>query len=347
MATAASPRVADDLEGRRDELMRHGQNLEGEGLPFPTEQLRQTIQTLMDAGHREQALQVVKRGEALFAVATRDWTWIRPTLARADELRELAASIGLDVSHLEARVGNPRGQFETSPLSQASLSRAGASASLAVAVLSDAIPKYVVQEAQRLGERIRVARNRGEDVVAAVARFSQLLQAIQDQHTVAMARALVDVRHAVARIPRAPSFAAVPREEEEEILMEARNLARRLQRIKSRAHNAQSAARLMTQVRAALSEDRRFGTREEEIEALWSEVDRLTRERQGAVQATADSSATPPDTGDVGDGGSSDPGSDEGAGEAPVDGDDVDPEPPSEEPAPAPDGWRSRPRSRP
>jgi hypothetical protein len=347
MATVASPRVTDDLEDRRDELVRHGQDLEGEGLPFPTEQLRQTIQTLLEAGHREQALQVVKRGEALFAVATRDWTWIRPTLARADELRELAASIGLDVSHLESRLGNPRGQFQNSPLSQASLSRAGASASLAVAVLSDAIPKYVVQEAQRLGERIRVARNRGEDVVAAVARFSQLLQAIQDQHTVAMARALVDVRHAVARIPRAPSFAAVPREEEEEILMEARNLARRLQRIKSRAHNAQSAARLMTQVRAALSEDRRFGTPEEEIEALWSEVDRLTRERQGAGNVPSDAAAATSESTDAAAGGTSDPPAEDPTGAPPADGDAADPGAPSEDAAPTTEGWRSRPRGRP
>lgn len=281
MATPVA-RNPTSVEERLALLVRHGQELESEGLPFPTGQLKQTAEALLAAGRSDQALSVVKRGEALYAVASRDWTWIKPTLGRADELRELAASIGLDVTHLDNRVGNPRAQFLQSPLSQASLSRAAASASLAVAVLSDAVPKFCVQEAQRLGESIRVARNRGEDVTGAVARFSGLLQAIQDQHTVAMARALVDVRHAVARIPRAPSLPTVPSEEEEEILMEARNLARRLQRIKSRAHNAQSAARLMTQVRAALSEDRRFGTPEEEIEALWSEVDRLTRERQAA-----------------------------------------------------------------
>ncbi|MCI4329044.1 MAG: hypothetical protein L3J86_05615, partial [Thermoplasmata archaeon] len=90
-----------------------------------------------------------------------------------------------------------------------------------------------------------------------------------------------------ARIPRAPTAAGYPApapagSEEEEILLEARKLARRLHRIKGKAHDAQSAARLMTQVRAALSEERRYGTPEEEIEALWNEVDRLTKERNPA-----------------------------------------------------------------
>ena len=85
------------------------------------------------------------------------------------------------------------------------------------------------------------------------------------------------------RIPRAPAVPTISPKEEEEILLEARNLARRLQRIKTSARDAQSAARLMTQVRAALSEDRRFGTPEEEIEALWAEVDRLTQQKKRAI----------------------------------------------------------------
>ena len=89
---------------------------------------------------------------------------------------------------------------------------------------------------------------------------------------------------------------SVPSEEEEEILMEARNLARRLHRIKSKARNAQNAARLMTQVRAALSEERRVGTPEEEIEALWDEVDRLAKER--TAEATDPGDAAVPETGE-------------------------------------------------
>ena len=40
----------------------------------------------------------------------------------------------------------------------------------------------------------------------------------------------------------------------------------------------------MSQVRAALSEDRRYGTPEEEIETLWLEVDRMTRENRRAAE---------------------------------------------------------------
>ena len=293
------------VRDRLASLRRHGAELEADGVPFPTEQVGRTVDELLDGGSEEKAAQVLKRGETLLAVAARDWAWIKQSLERADELRALATEIGLDVGHLDTRVGNPRAELKGAPLSAGSLSRAAASASLSVAVLSDAIPKHCVEEGQKLGGTIRTARNRGEDVASAVREFSLLLAAIQDQHPVAMSRALIATRHAVARIPRAPTMGALPNEEEEEILVEARNLARRLHRIKGRARNAQSAARLMTQVRAALSEDRRFGTPEEEIEALWSEVDRLTRERArsagedplpgeaGAPEGTPDEGAAP------------------------------------------------------
>jgi len=275
-----APAAPSDLNERLQRLCERGAGLEAEGLPFPSAQIRTTVSDAIARGAMDQASTTLKRGEALYTLAARDWAWVRETLTRADELKELATKIGLDVDHLDNRVGNPREQLRTQALSAASLGRAAASASLAVAVLHDAIPKYVVQESQKLGVSIRTARNRGEDVREPVAAFSQLLLAIQDSQLVRTANLLVEVRRAVARIPRAPSM-AIPSEEEEEILMEARNLARRLQRIKSKARNAQSAARLMTQVRAALSEDRRFGTPDEEIEELWAEVDALTKERAG------------------------------------------------------------------
>jgi hypothetical protein len=267
-----------DLGDRLTRLSEHGKALEAEGLPYPTQQIRSTVEAAIQHGALSEALSVLKRSESLYAVAARDWGWVKQTLARAEELRGLAGTIGLDMAHLDSRVGNAREQLKAQPLSAASLGRAAASASLAVAVLHDAIPKYCIQESQKLGESIRAARNRGEDVTEAVRAFARLLQAVQDAQIVQTATLLVQVRHAVARIPRAPAM-AIPSEEEEEILMEARNLARRLQRIKSKARNAQNAARLMTQVRAALSEERRVGTPEEEIEALWDEVDRLAKER--------------------------------------------------------------------
>jgi hypothetical protein len=280
-----------DLSERLERLVQEGRALEAEGLPFPTEQIRAGVAMAISRGGLEEAATVLKRGESLFTITARDWGWVRETLARADELRELASQLGVDVEHLDSRVGNPRAQLRSAPLTAASLGRAAASASLAVAVLHDAIPKFCVQESQKLGESIRSARNRGEDVGNAVRRFARMVQAMQDHQLVATAHELLEVRKAVARIPRAPAM-AVPSEEEEEILMEARNLARRLHRIKAKARNAQSAARLMTQVRAALSEDRRTGTPEEEIEALWDEVDRLTKEH--AAESGGLTPAAPP-----------------------------------------------------
>jgi len=303
-----------EIGERLTRLTEHGRSLEAEGLPYPTDQVRTLVDTAVQHGALAEAVSVLKRSESLYAVAARDWGWVKQTLARADELRDLATEIGLDMQHLENRVGNPRKQLKDQPLSAASLGRAAASASLAVAVLHDAIPKFCVQESQKLGESIRAARNRGEEVTGSVQAFSKLLQAMQDGQIVQTANSLLEVRKTVARIPRAPTM-AVPTEEEEEILMEARNLARRLHRIKSKARNAQNAARLMTQVRAALSEDRRVGTPEEEIEALWDEVDRLAKERsaEGTDGATVPPAvaATPgvpgePDEGDAPDAGGPD-----------------------------------------
>ena len=266
-----------------ERIATQGQALEAEGLPFPTAQIRTAIEQSLDVNDIEEAANVLRRSEALLAKVAQDWTWVRELLRRADELRAIAATIGVDLQHLDSRVGNPRKRLMSEPLSSGSLEKAAASASLALAVLNDAVPKFCLQEAQQLGVSIRRARDRGEDVHLAAISFSKLLQAVQDQNLPTAAQRLVETRKGVARIPRAPALPAISPREEEEILLEARNLARRLQRIKGKARDAQSAARLMAQVRAALSEERRYGTPEEEIEALWLEVDRLTRERKRAV----------------------------------------------------------------
>jgi len=272
-----------ELRRRLEEVEKEGQRLQQEGLPFPTIQIRTTFDGATRSGATSQSAAVVKRAEALLQRVTRDWTWVRELLRRVDELRAVAQELGVDLAHLDARVGKPRDQLMAGPLSAGSLEKAAASASIALAVLNDAVPKFCIQEAQALGKSIRRARNRGEEVGTAATSFSRLLQAIQDQNLPSAAARLIETRKIVARIPRAPSIAAISPKEEEEILLEARNLARRLQRIKTSARDAQSAARLMTQVRAALSEDRRFGTPEEEIEALWQEVDRLTQEKKRAT----------------------------------------------------------------
>ena len=269
---------------RLDALAARAHALESEGLPFPIDQIRETFDAALREGSTTRALAIVKRGEALLTRVGPDWTWVRELLKRADELRTIAQTVGVDVAHLDTRVGNPRRRLMSEPLSAGSLEKAAASASLALAVLNDAIPKFCLQEAQQLGGSIRRARNRGEEVLEATQAFSRLLQAVQDHHIPTAAQRLIELRRAVVRIPRAPAVPLVTPSEEEEILLEARNLARRLQRIKGKAQNAQSAARLMAQVRAAISEERRYGTPEEEIEVLWAEVDRLTREKRRASE---------------------------------------------------------------
>ena len=274
-----------ELRSRLERISAQAHTLELEGLPFPTEQIRESFEQAIQAGTVEKAALVIKGAESLLAKVLQDWTWVRELLRRADELRAIAATLGVDLQHLDARVGNPRVRLQTDPLSSGSMEKAAASASLALAVLNDTIPKFCVQEAQNLGESIRRARDRGEEVREAAASFTQLLQSIQDQNLALSAQRLVETRRAVSRIPRAPALPALSPHEEEEILLEARNLARRVQRIKGKARDAHSAARLMAQVRAALSDERRYGTPEEEIEALWLEVDRITRERRLAAEA--------------------------------------------------------------
>ncbi|HYA69925.1 MAG TPA: hypothetical protein VEH28_00970 [Thermoplasmata archaeon] len=281
------------LKSRLDALIERGQALEAEGLPFPTTHVYETFRQAVAEGELQVAADVVKRAEALLNRAANDWTWVRELLRRADELRAIAGTIGVDLGILDNRVGNPRKRLMAEPLSSGSLEKAAASASLALAVLNDAVPKFCVQEAQALGGSIRSARDRGEEVTEAVRSFSRLLQAIQDQNLSTAAQRLVETRRAVARIPRAPALPPLSPREEEEILLEARNLARRLQRIKGKARDASSAARLMAQVRAAISEDRRYGTPEEEIEQLWAEVDRLTHERNRAAASAGASRRAP------------------------------------------------------
>jgi hypothetical protein len=283
----AKPPTFAELRARLDRLTTQGHALELEGLPFPNQALHESFEKAVATGSAEKAASVVKGGENLLSKVSQDWTWIRELLRRADELRAIAATLGVDLQHLDARVGNPRMRLQSDALSSGSMEKAAASASLALAVLNDTIPKYCVQEAQNLGESIRRARNRGEDVRDAVRSFTSLLQAVQDQNLAVSAQRLVETRRAVSRIPRAPALPASNPREEEEILLEARNLARRLQRIKGKARDAQTAARLMSQIRGALSEERRFGTPEEEIEALWLEVDRITRERRLASETGA------------------------------------------------------------
>jgi len=293
------PSPFSELRRRLEEAETRAQSYQVEGLPIPTAQLLTDYEQAVRAGDVARAESVVKRAETLLARADQDWGWLRELLNRVDGLRAIADTVGLDLARIDAQVGNPRGQLLSEPLTPASLEKAAAGASFALAVLNDALPKYIVQEARALGASIRRARDRGEDVRDAAAAFSALLRSMQEPVLGASAERLVEVRRAAARIPRAPSVAAISPEEEDEILREARNLARRLHRIKTRAHDATDAVRLISQVRQALSEDRRYVSPEEEVELLWAEVDRLTKEKRLAAAGPPLETAPPAEEGAV------------------------------------------------
>jgi hypothetical protein len=269
-----------DLRRRFAAVEERAGKFQVEGLPIPTAGFETEFDAAVRSGDVAAAESVVKRAEGLLARADQDWGWLRELLQRVDGLRGIADTVGLDLARIDARVGNPRAQLLGEPLTPLSLEKAAAGASFALAVLNDAIPKYIVQEAQALGVSIRRARDRGEEVREAVSAFSALLRSLQEPVLGTSAERLVEARRAVARIPRAPEVATVSVAAEDEILSEARNLARRLHRIKTKAHDAGDAVRFISQVRQALSEDRRYASPEEEVEALWAEVDRLTREKQ-------------------------------------------------------------------
>ncbi|MCI4353639.1 MAG: hypothetical protein L3K14_09735 [Thermoplasmata archaeon] len=283
--TAGRPATtASALSGRVREIVRKGDSLTAEGIPYDSATLVGDVKSQIAKRDLAGAITTVRRAEALLDKTLRDWIWLKELLARVDELRDLARKSGVDLEVVDQRVGNARQTLLTLPLSEGSLEKAAASASLALVVLNDTLPKFYTQESQQLARSIHDARERGEDVRESGVRLAQLLQAFREGRLAEIGQRFIDLRRAVTRIPRAP---AVPpkglKREEEEILLEARNLARRLNRMKYRARDAQGAARLMTQVRAALSEDRRYGSPEEELEELWGEVDRLARERTDAL----------------------------------------------------------------
>lgn len=293
MTPTRPPSTSTALATRVQGVVRQGEALQTEGIPYDAATFVAEVKGQISNHDLAAAITTVRRQEALLDKTLRDWSWLKELLARVDELRDLASRTGVDLEVVDQRIGNARHQLQTVPLADGALEKAAASASLALVVLNDTLPKFYTQEAQQLAKSVHEARERGEDVRESGVRLAQLLQALREGRLPDIGQRFLDLRRAVTRIPRAP---AVPphlqQREEEEILLEARNLARRLNRMKYRARDAQGAARLLNQVRAALSEDRRYGSPEEELEELWGEVDRLARERTEAL-ATPPSPALP------------------------------------------------------
>ncbi|MCI4349879.1 MAG: hypothetical protein L3J93_06670, partial [Thermoplasmata archaeon] len=163
----------------------------------------------------------------------------------------------------------------------------------AISGIEKAIPRHGSAEARKLSDRIQAAKRRGEEVGEATAEFDRLLDALRRREVFDIAARLVETRRSVGRIAIEPTLSLRTSDEEEEILLEARILARRIHRIKRNVRDAQSAARLMSHVRAALSEDRRYGTPQDEIDQLWDEVARLTRDRGPAETPPPETPETP------------------------------------------------------
>lgn len=279
---ATGPGFEDPLARRLQEWIGRAEGLTGEGLPMPVEQVRRLVEHLRAQGEAERAEETLRRAERLIDRVGSDWALLREMLRRLEELKQLAGRAGLSLTELEQRLGNPRDLLKTGRLSEGLLEQAMAVTSKQLAVLNDVLPKYLLTHAQRLGQRIRSAQLRGEIVTEATDRMAEYLRRTKGGQLRAATAAFLELRKAVGQIPREPTVPPMPRDEEEEILREARNLGRRLQRMKSRARDASSAARLSSQVKAALAEDRRYASPEEEIEELWNEVDRLSRERTEA-----------------------------------------------------------------
>lgn len=281
--------TAESFDRRFEGFLTRARTLEEDGVPFPTTKIRNLVAHALATNNAPKAQATLDRAERLLRHTFEQWFHIRELVLRTEALRMAAAQLGLEPHALGPGSGSPREVLKAGPLSSALFESARSVAVTTTNLLENAIPAYGIAEARKLGETIQSAKRRGEEVKEAQAAFAALLKSIKGRHTVELAKHLAQARQAVAKIPSAPAVAVPGTDEEEEILLEARILARRIHRIKRNARDAQSAARLMTHVRAALSEDRRYGTPQEEIEELWDEVSRLTMEHEAA-----DAPALPP-----------------------------------------------------
>jgi len=281
---AASGPNVERLRGRLDALLARSIALERDGMPFPSDRIRQGIEQAIAQRELDRASKLIERGEQLLERLQKEFAGLQALLARLDRLRDLATRSGIDLSPLDARLGDVREGFRKAPLSAGALEKVAQSATLALTVLDESLPRFFLEEAKRLGVSIREARDRGEDVHRSTETLAVFLSDLKSAPIEQTAESFLELRKSVTKIPRTPTLASLPTtQEEEEILREARNLARRLNRMKARSPNAQSAARLIAEVRAALSEDRRaLPTAEEETDALWAEVRETAHEREVA-----------------------------------------------------------------
>jgi hypothetical protein len=264
---------------RLERYVERARGLEQEGLSLPHESLVASIDADLRAGRRAEALAALTSAESRLEAWSSAWAPVRELLARDDRLRAAALDLGLDPPSIGGGRGSPRELLQGGPVSEALLAHVQSAAASSTRAVTHQILQHGVSESRKLATRIRAASQRGEDVSETTEAFRRLVRTIGARAALDVGERLAELRHAAARIPSAPASYLPMTEEEQEVLGETRQFGRRINRIKHSALDAQSAARMVSHVHAALSEDRRLGSPQEEVEELWGEVARLTTDR--------------------------------------------------------------------
>jgi hypothetical protein len=280
VSEAAAP-----VENRLDRLVQKAEALAEEGFPFDWDEAVERIERAMRAGDVEDAESMLASAERLADRADRDWPLVLELFDRIDELLAIAHECGIDVERWKADVPDPRGLLASGRVTEGLLDQTAARASLALATLHDRLPRVLVAEAKTLGRALQLARDRGENVDSASRRLRAFLRGLRGGDVAEIGRAFLALRESIRGLSPATEGAGPDPEEEAEILLEARSLARRLRRIQEDDRYAERAARVAAQVQAALREGRSYATPIAEVDLLWSEVERLARERREAEDA--------------------------------------------------------------
>lgn len=268
---------------RLNRVLARASPLEREGFPFGSLALRHAFEEEVRAASLEGAERIVQRAGELLELADRAWEPLRRLLADFDDLRDLAELSGMDLRQVDGLTGNPRAPLLGGTVSAEALRTAARHARLGLATLREALPSYLVEQARELGRWARDARGRGTEVGDVVREVERVVRALHDLDLRSAASAVGNARHAVARTEgpaRVPSLAGP---EEEAILREAHHLARRLAHFELGGRPG-GLGSFPAEGAPGTSDDRDgLLSPEDEIEALWDEVDRLVRDRELAA----------------------------------------------------------------
>ncbi|HEV2167273.1 MAG TPA: hypothetical protein VGS23_09935, partial [Thermoplasmata archaeon] len=227
-----------DLNPMFDSFLARARLLEEQGVPFPVGAIRVAFTKALAANDRAKALHILERAERLYHGTYSQWVPVRDLLSRAEVLRTTAEELGIDPPPVPEAIGNPRAIIQGGPLSAELFQKARQIANESTGVLRKAIIAHCKQEAVKLGTLIQAAQRRGENVTEATGAFRSLLQSMKAEPSPVLVERMGSCRKLVADIPSAPAIAFPEIEDADEILLEARILARRIHRIKRNARDA-------------------------------------------------------------------------------------------------------------